>query len=113
MVQQLPAADQIPADINHYGFKTIPDVLAYTCEKFGPKPAYTSFGRTLDYNELDRLSASFAVYLQKETNLQPGDRVAIQLPNLIQYPVVLMGALRAGLVIVNTNPLYTAKEMEH
>jgi long-chain acyl-CoA synthetase len=113
MVQPLPAADQIPEDINHYGFKTIPDILAYTCKKFGPKPAYTSFGRTLDYNELDRLSASFAVYLQKETNLQPGDRVAIQLPNLIQYPVVLFGALRAGLVIVNTNPLYTASEMEH
>lgn len=65
MVQPLPAADQIPEDINHYGFKTIPDILAYTCKNFGPKPAYTSFGRTLDYNELDRLSASFAVYLQK------------------------------------------------
>ncbi|MAY42249.1 MULTISPECIES: AMP-binding protein [unclassified Neptuniibacter] len=113
MVQSLPAADTIPADINHYGFNTIPDVLTYICREYGPKPAYTSFGRTLDFNELDRLSAAFAVYLQKETQLQPGDRVAIQLPNLIQYPVVLYGALRAGLVVVNTNPLYTAKEMEH
>lgn len=113
MVQQLPAADTIPADLNHYGFKTVPDVLAYTVKEFGPKPAYTSFGRTLDYNELDRLSAAFAVYLQQETDLQPGDRVAIQLPNLIQYPIVLFGILRAGLVVVNTNPLYTPKEMEH
>jgi long-chain acyl-CoA synthetase len=113
MVQSLPAADTIPVDINHYGFNTIPDVLTYICREYGPKPAYTSFGRTLDFNELDRLSAAFAVYLQKETQLQPGDRVAIQLPNLIQYPVVLYGALRAGLVVVNTNPLYTAKEMEH
>lgn len=113
MVQQLPAADTIPADLNHYGFKTVPDVLAYTVKEFGPKPAYTSFGRTLDYNELDRLSAGFAVYLQQETDLQPGDRVAIQLPNLIQYPIVLFGILRAGLVVVNTNPLYTPKEMEH
>lgn len=113
MVQQLPIANTIPADINPYGFETIPDVLAYTCREFGPKPAFTSFGRTLDYNELDRLSAAFAVYLQKDTGLKPGDRVAIQLPNLIQYPVVLYGILRAGLVVVNTNPLYTSSEMEH
>ena len=113
MVQQLPTANTIPTDINPYGFETIPDVLAYTCREFGHKPAFTSFGRTLDYDELDRLSAAFAVYLQKDTGLKPGDRVAIQLPNLIQYPVVLYGILRAGLVVVNTNPLYTSSEMEH
>ncbi|WP_415906189.1 AMP-binding protein [Neptuniibacter sp. QD72_48] len=112
-MQQIPAADTIPADINHYGFKTVPDVLAHVQKNFGPKPAFTSFGRTIDYNELDRLSAAFAVYLQQETNLQPGDRVAIQLPNLIQYPIVLFGILRAGLVVVNTNPLYTPQEMQH
>lgn len=112
-MQQLPAADTIPADINHYGFKAVPDVLAHVQKNFGPKPAFTSFGRTIDYNELDRLSAAFAVYLQQETNLQPGDRVAIQLPNLIQYPIVLFGILRAGLVVVNTNPLYTPQEMQH
>ncbi|WP_415885769.1 AMP-binding protein [Neptuniibacter sp. QD37_6] len=112
-MQQLPAADSIPADINHYGFKTVPDVLAHVQKNFGPKPAFTSFGRTIDYNELDRLSAAFAVYLQQETNLQPGDRVAIQLPNLVQYPIVLFGILRAGLVVVNTNPLYTPQEMQH
>ncbi|WP_299183753.1 AMP-binding protein [uncultured Neptuniibacter sp.] len=113
MVQPLPTADSIPDELNDYGFQTIPDVLAYACSQFREKPAYTSFGRTIDYEELDRLSAAFAVYLQQETDLQPGDRVAIQLPNLIQYPIVLFGILRAGLVVVNTNPLYTSAEMEH
>jgi len=91
MVQQLPAADTIPADINSYGFQTVPDVLRYSVEKYAARPAFTSFGRTIDYQELDELSDAFAVYLQKETSLQPGDRVAIQLPNLIQYPIVLFG----------------------
>ncbi len=113
MVQQLPAADAIPADINSYGFQTVPDVLRYSVEKYAARPAFTSFGRTIDYQELDELSDAFAVYLQKETSLQPGDRVAIQLPNLIQYPIVLFGILKAGLVVVNTNPLYTSNEMEH
>lgn len=113
MVQQLPAADTIPADINSYGFQTVPDVLRYSVEKYVARPAFTSFGRTIDYQELDELSDAFAVYLQKETSLQPGDRVAIQLPNLIQYPIVLFGILKAGLVVVNTNPLYTSNEMEH
>jgi long-chain acyl-CoA synthetase len=110
---QIPAADAIPADINPQGFETIPDVLSYAVTAFADKPAFTSFGRTLSVAELDRLSAAFATYLQQETDLQPGDRIAIQLPNLIQYPVVLYGALRAGLIVVNTNPLYTAAEMEH
>ncbi|MBY4677768.1 AMP-binding protein [Marinobacterium arenosum] len=104
---------EIPADLNPQGFETIPDLLAHACRTHAQKPAFTSFGRTLSYAELDRLSAAFAVYLQRHTDLQPGDRIAIQLPNLIQYPVVLYGALRAGLVVVNTNPLYTAAEMEH
>ena len=110
---RIPAADSIPEDINPQGFQTIPDVLAYAVGHYADQPAFTSFGRTLSYMELDRLSAAFAVYLQQETDLQPGDRIAIQLPNLIQYPVVLYGAMRAGLVVVNTNPLYTATEMEH
>jgi len=113
MEGQIPAADSIPEDINPQGFQTIPDVLAYAVGHYADQPAFTSFGRTLSYTELDRLSAAFAVYLQQETDLQPGDRIAIQLPNLIQYPVVLYGAMRAGLVVVNTNPLYTASEMEH
>ncbi|GAA0794248.1 AMP-binding protein [Marinobacterium sediminicola] len=103
----------IPENLNPDGYDTIPDFLADVCRKHTEKPAFTSLGRTLSYAELDRLSAAFAVYLQRETGLEPGDRIAIQLPNLIQYPIVLFGALRAGLVVVNTNPLYTAAEMEH
>jgi len=109
----LQTGQQIPADLNPDGFESIPDLLAHSVSLYADKPAFTSFGRTIDYAELDRLSAAFAVYLQRNTNLKPGDRIAIQLPNLIQYPVVLYGAMRAGLVVVNTNPLYTPGEMEH
>ncbi len=73
----------------------------------------TALGKTLTYGEVDRLSADFAAYLQNETGLQKGDRIAVQLPNLLQYPVVVFGAMRAGLIVVNTNPLYTEREMEH
>ncbi len=103
----------IPAALNPQGFAAVPDILAWACRQHGDKPAFTSFGRTLNYAELDRLSAAFAVYLQRHTRLQPGDRIAVQLPNLIQYPVVVYGAMRAGMVVVNTNPLYTSSEMEH
>ncbi len=104
---------EIPADLNPRGYRNIPDFLDDVARRYAERPAFTSFGRTLSYAELERLSAAFACYLQRETGLQPGDRLAIQLPNLIQYPVVLFGALRAGLVIVNTNPLYTPAEMAH
>ncbi|RVU30002.1 AMP-binding protein [Neptunomonas marina] len=103
----------IPESLNPSGYQTLLDVISSHCQRYADKPAFTSFGRTLSYGELDRLANSFAVYLQKETNLQPGDRIAIQLPNLIQYPIALFGAMRAGLVIVNTNPLYTPRELEH
>jgi len=76
-------------------------------------PAFTNFGRTLTYADLDNLTARFAAWLQSRTQLNPGDRVAIMMPNLLQYPVVLFGALRAGMVIVNVNPLYTARELAH
>ena len=69
--------------------------------------------RTLTYAELDRLSGRFAAYLQQHTTLKPGDRIAVQLPNILQYPVVIFGAFRAGMVVVNTNPLYTAHEIKH
>ncbi|WP_036229049.1 AMP-binding protein [Marinobacterium jannaschii] len=110
---QIPAADTIPVDINPQGFETIPDVLACAVAQYPDNPAFTSFGRTLCYAELGQLAQAFALYLQRETDLKPGDRIAIQLPNLIQYPVVLYGAMLAGLVVVNTNPLYTASEMQH
>ena len=77
------------------------------------KPAFTSIGHTMTYADIDRCSKGFASYLQNYTDLKPGDRIAIQMPNLLQFPIAAYGAIRAGLVIVNTNPLYTAREMRH
>jgi long-chain acyl-CoA synthetase len=89
------------------------DVFHASVERFGNKPAFSCMDQTISYTELDRLSANFASWLQHETTLQPGDRIAIQLPNVLQFPVAVFGALRAGLVVVNTNPLYTEREMAH
>ncbi|UTA49250.1 AMP-binding protein [Simiduia sp. 21SJ11W-1] len=92
---------------------TVVEVLNKACETFAANPAFTCLGRTLTYAELDHLSLQFACYLQQHTGLKPGDRIAVQLPNILQYPVVVFGALRAGLTVVNTNPLYTPRELEH
>ncbi|WP_461536368.1 AMP-binding protein [Spongorhabdus nitratireducens] len=98
-------------DLAHYN--SILDVLKESCKKFHNKPAFSNLGHTISYSELYQLSGQFASWIQHHTDLQPGDRIAVQLPNLMQYPVVVFGAMRAGLVIVNTNPLYTEREMEH
>ncbi|MEC9482619.1 MAG: AMP-binding protein [Halomonas sp.] len=94
-------------------YASVMEVFHASVRRFADKPAFTCMGRTLDYAELDRLSADFAAWLQHETDLEPGDRIAIQLPNLLQFPIAVFGALRAGLVVVNTNPLYTEREMQH
>ena len=93
--------------------RSILDVFTGACAKFSDRPAFTCLGQTLTIGEIDRLSAKFASYLQNHTDLEPGDRIAVQLPNVLQYPVVVFGALRAGLVVVNTNPLYTHRELKH
>ncbi|WP_027859007.1 AMP-binding protein [Marinobacterium jannaschii] len=103
----------IPAELNPEGLRNLNELFDFACRKYADRPAFTSFGRTLNFAELSKLANAFACYLQRDTELRPGDRIAIQLPNLIQYPVVLFGALRAGLVVVNTNPLYTSAEMEY
>ncbi|ETX10294.1 long-chain fatty acid--CoA ligase [Marinomonas ushuaiensis DSM 15871] len=103
----------LPESLNPAGYQSLIDVLALAVEKYNDKPAFTSVGRTLTYRELGEKSDQFAAYFQNETDLVPGDRIAIQLPNVIQYPVVLFGAMKAGLIVVNTNPLYTPKELEH
>ncbi len=94
-------------------YASVMDVFHASVRRFADKPAFSCMGRTLSYAELDRLSSDFAAWLQHETDLEPGDRIAIQLPNLLQFPIAVFGALRAGLVIVNTNPLYTEREMQH
>jgi len=103
----------VKSEINPDEYQNIQAVLKQSCEQFADKPAFSNLGKTLTYGELYKLSGEFAAYLQQNTDLQPGDRIAVQLPNLIQYPIVVFGAMRAGLVVVNTNPLYTAREMEH
>jgi long-chain acyl-CoA synthetase len=103
----------IASEINPDQYPNIQAVLKESCQRFADKPAFSNMGKTLTYGELYELSGTFAAYLQQHTDLQPGDRIAVQLPNVLQYPVVVFGALRAGLVVVNTNPLYTAREMEH
>ena len=103
----------IAAQINPDEFPNILAVLKESCQRFADKPAYSNLGKTLTYGELYALSGAFAAYLQQHTDLKPGDRIAVQLPNLLQYPVAVFGAMRAGLIVVNTNPLYTARELEH
>ncbi len=100
-----------PLDCGSY--TTLVDVLDQAWRRYPQLPAFNNFGCALSYDQLECRSRDFAAYLQHRTSLQPGDRIAIQLPNLLQYPIVLFGALRAGLVIVNTNPLYSSSEMLH
>ena len=102
-------ADQVDLD----KFETLSDIIEQSVKAYGERPAYTSLGKTVTFNDIDRLSTEFAAYLQNHTTLKPGDKIALQMPNLIQYPVVAYGAIKAGMVIVNTNPLYTAREMKH
>ena len=94
-------------------YPTILDLFKESCRKYANKPAFSNMGRTLTFAEVDKYSATFATWIQQNTDLQVGDRIAVQMPNLLQYPIVVFGAMRAGLVVVNTNPLYTAREMEH
>lgn len=103
----------VPNEIDLGAFKSVIEVFERSCKKFADRPAFSNMGETLTYAELERYSAAFAGYLQSHTDLVPGDRIAVQMPNVLQYPIAVFGALRAGLVVVNTNPLYTAREMRH
>ena len=95
------------------GIHNLGDFIEQTLTKYSAKPAFTAIGQTKTFAEMDEMSYKFACYLQHELGLQAGDRIAIQLPNLIQSPVAFFGAMRAGLVVVSTNPLYTPPEMQH
>lgn len=104
---------EVPKSLNLSEYTSVVDVLNQSIERFRDRPAFSCLGRTITYGELDRLTRAFAAYLQQHTSLQPGDRIAVQLPNLLQYPVAVFGAMRAGMIVVNTNPLYTQREMQH
>src|SRR5688572_23637599 len=101
-----------PREINLYDYQSMVDLFEKSCEKYKTRVAFTNMGKELTYSEVDQLSRDFAAYLQG-LGLKKGDRIAIQMPNLLQFPIAFFGALRAGLIIVNTNPLYTPREMEH
>lgn len=103
----------VPKEINLETYSSVLDILGQAVIRFKSRPAYTNMGATLSFEEVDRLSRHFAAFLQNKLQLKKGDRIALQMPNLLQYPVALFGALKAGLVVVNTNPLYTAREMAH
>ena len=94
-------------------FRNTAEFIQHHCERFAGLPAYHCLGQTVTFAEIDRKSQALAKWLQHECGLAQGDRIAIQLPNLIQYPIAAYAALRAGLVVVNTNPLYTPREMQH
>ena len=101
-----------PAEIALDATTSLADVLRASCERFAAKPAFHNMGTTLTYAEVDSRSRDFAAWLSAK-GLRPGDRIALMMPNLLQYPIAMFGALRAGLVVVNTNPLYTPRELEH
>lgn len=101
----------LPEELNPEGYQNLNQLFDTCIGEFAHMPAFTSLGCTIKYADLDRYSRAFANYLLDEANLKPGDRIAIQLPNLIQYPILTFGALRAGVIVVNTNPLYTPEEM--
>ncbi|HZZ63003.1 MAG TPA: AMP-binding protein [Roseiarcus sp.] len=103
----------VPADVNPTAYASIGEFFAANVDRYRDRTAYICIGRTMSYGELDRLSRAFASYLQKVARLPRGARVALMMPNLLQYPVALFGALRAGYVVVNCNPLYSPRELHH
>ncbi len=103
----------IPEQIDVNQYSSIVHVIEESCQKFGKLKSFTNMGESLTFAQVNKLSDDFASFLQHELKLKKGDRIAIQMPNCLQYPVALFGALKAGLIVVSTNPLYTVKEMDH
>lgn len=110
-LKNYPAGVKPEIDLSKY--QQVMDIFDESVRKFQNLDAFTNMDKTITFQELDKQVGQFASFLQNELKLKKGDRIAIQMPNLLQYPVVMFGALRVGLIIVNTNPLYTAKEMKH
>jgi long-chain acyl-CoA synthetase len=104
---------EVSDQINLNEFASIPEVIEQSVRKFAHRAAFINMGKSIAYHELDVLSGHFAAYLQQSLKLPRGSRVAVMLPNLLQYPVAIFGILRAGYVVVNVNPLYTPRELEH
>lgn len=105
--------DGIVTEISDDRPENLLEIFSNAFKSFGSREAFECMGKSFTYHEIDKYSDFFAAYLQNELKLVPGDRIAIQMPNCLQYPIALIGSLKAGLVVVNTNPLYTHREMEH
>ncbi len=102
----------VPANIDPSQYPLLIDMINESLEKYADQTAFIFMGKSMTFGEVDRLSTQFAAYLQSR-GLEPGDRIALMMPNMLQYPIALFGCLRAGLILVNTNPLYTPREMKH
>ena len=105
--------EKLPSDLNPEKFSSLFEFQRYISKEHSQLTAFSCFGQSLSYAQLDDYSSRFAAYLQQRTDLVPGDRIAVQLPNLTQFPIVFFAAIKAGLIVVNTNPLYTEEEMRH
>src|SRR6478752_6053584 len=103
----------IAQEIKLYDHPSLVELFETSCTKYANRVAFENMGVRLTYAQVDILSKNFAAYLQQDLKLKKGDRIAIQMPNLLQFPIAFFGALRAGLIVVNTNPLYTPREMDH
>lgn len=103
----------VPADINADHYASLLEVFDESIKDYADRTAYINMGKSISYAELDQLSLKFAAYLQQQLGLKKGDAVAVMMPNLLQYPVCILGILRAGCVVVNVNPLYTPRELQH
>ena len=103
----------VPTSIDPDAYPSLHALLHEACTRYGERPAFDCLSATITYGEWERDSRAFAAFLREEAECKPGDRVAIMLPNLLAYPVAFLGALRAGLTVVNVNPLYTPRELEH
>ncbi|KRA52799.1 long-chain fatty acid--CoA ligase [Pseudoxanthomonas sp. Root65] len=103
----------VPQQVDLEQYRSIVSVFDEAISKYRDRPAFRNFGKTLTYGEIDKLSRQFAAYLLGELKLKKGDRVAIMMPNCLQYPIAIFGVLRAGLTVVNVNPMYTPRELKH
>ena len=103
----------VPYEIETNKYTSLVELIERSFAKNPDNYAFINMGFGLRYREIDKLSAQFASFLLNHAKLKPGDRIAIQMPNLLQYPIAMFGALRAGMIVVNTNPLYTPREMEY
>ncbi len=105
--------EHVPHEVDLSPYASLQDLFLKSVDEFGDLPAFVNLGKTLSFSEMDKLTRQFAAYLKHEAGLKPGDRIAIMMPNLLQYPVAMFAAFRAGLIVVNTNPLYTERELRH